>query len=176
MTETISQPPDMPYTEHLNQPIDIDEIRQAVLTGKRQKAPVSDGLGRDFHKVHWTTIKKNNLHTVLNHMYSNKTIMPQQKHGVTGRKRRPTTGRSHCSTMTLNSARILARRLRPLLGDDLWRSGQHNPRRCCDRAGRHRAIRDDAHPSVHAVIGFSRSIRQSFTSLPVHHSQILWPT
>ena len=35
MIETISQPPDMPYIEHLNQPIDIEEIRLAVSTGKR---------------------------------------------------------------------------------------------------------------------------------------------
>jgi spore coat protein CotH len=39
MMETIPQPSDMPYIEHLNQAIDMDEIRQAVMTGKRQKKP-----------------------------------------------------------------------------------------------------------------------------------------
>jgi hypothetical protein len=48
MVEMIVQPSDMPNIEHLNQPIDNEEIRQAVITGGRQKAPVSDGLGRDF--------------------------------------------------------------------------------------------------------------------------------
>ena len=63
----------MPYKEHLNQPIDIGQIRQAVITGKRQKALGSDGLGREFYKVHWTTIK-DDLHCVLNQMYWNKAI------------------------------------------------------------------------------------------------------
>ena len=71
----------MPYVENLNQPIDFDEIRQAVLAEKRQKAPGSDGLGLDFYKAHWRTIK-DDLHTALNQMYLNKAIVPQQKHGV----------------------------------------------------------------------------------------------
>ena len=37
MMEIIPQPSDMPYIENVNQPIDIDEIRQAVITRKRQK-------------------------------------------------------------------------------------------------------------------------------------------
>jgi hypothetical protein len=85
MMEMIPQPSDMPYIEHLNQTIDIDKIRQAVITGKRQKAPGSDGLGRDFYKVHWTTIK-DVLYCVLNQMYWNKDITPTK----TRRDRLPT--------------------------------------------------------------------------------------
>ena len=77
MTVTISQPPDMPYMEHLNQQIDIDEIHQAVLAGSRQKFPGSEGLELEFYKPHWTTIK-DRLHTILNQMYFNKAITPQQ--------------------------------------------------------------------------------------------------
>ena len=75
----------MPYIEHLNQPVDIDEIRQAVITGKRPKAPGSNGLGHDFYQVHWTTIK-DELHCVLNNIYWNKAIIPTK----TRRDRLPT--------------------------------------------------------------------------------------
>ena len=77
MTETIPQPPDMHYIEHLNQTIDIEEIRLSLSTGKREKAPGSDGLGRDFYKTHWRTIKED-LHNVLNQMYLNKAITPNK--------------------------------------------------------------------------------------------------
>ena len=39
MAVAIPQPPDITYMEHLNLPIDIEEIRQALLAGRRQKAP-----------------------------------------------------------------------------------------------------------------------------------------
>ena len=71
------QPPDMPYIEQLNQPIDIEEIRLAVSTRKREKVPGSDGLGRDFLKTHWKTIK-DHIHNVLNQMYLNKAITPNK--------------------------------------------------------------------------------------------------
>ena len=58
----------------------------------------------------------------------------------------------------------------------LWRSGQHNPRRCRNRTVRYSAIRDDAHTIMRAVTGFPRSLRQSCTSIPIHHSQCLRPT
>jgi hypothetical protein len=50
MMEMNFKPSDMTYIEHLNQPIDIDEIRQTLITGKRPKATGSYGLGREFTK------------------------------------------------------------------------------------------------------------------------------
>ena len=67
----------MPYIEHLNQPIVIEEIRLALSTRKPQKAPGSDGLGWDFYKTHWKTIK-DDLNNVLNQMYLNKAITPNK--------------------------------------------------------------------------------------------------
>jgi methionine-rich copper-binding protein CopC len=67
----------MSYIEHLNQPRDTDEIRKVVITGKRQKAPGSDGLGRDFYEVHWTIVS-DDLICVLNQMYWNKAITPNK--------------------------------------------------------------------------------------------------
>ena len=75
MVDAISQPPDTTYAEHLERPIDIDEIHQAMLAGRRHKAPESDGLGLEFYKAHWKTIK-DDLHAVLNQMYLNKAITP----------------------------------------------------------------------------------------------------
>jgi hypothetical protein len=114
----------MPYVEHLNQPIDIDEIRQAVLTGKWQKAPGNDGLGSDFYKAHWTTIS-DDLHTVLIQMYLNKAITPQQKHGAIvclPKHDRAQTPTNFQPIAVLNDdykllARILALRFRPLLAE-----------------------------------------------------------
>ena len=37
MMEMIPQPSDVPYKEHINQPIYFDEIQQVVITGKRRK-------------------------------------------------------------------------------------------------------------------------------------------
>jgi len=119
----------MPYIEHLNQPIDIEEIRLALSTGKRQKTPGSDGLDREFYKTHWKTMK-DDLRNVLNQMYLNKAITPQQKQGVIiclpkhDRAQKPTDYRP---ITLLNDdykllARILAHRLRPLLADILWKT------------------------------------------------------
>ena len=78
-------------------------------------------------------------------------------------------------------ARILARHLRTLLADYLWKTQfcgvpGNNPRRCRNRMGRYSAIRDDASPIMCAVTGFPRSLRQSCTSVLIHHSQSLRPT
>jgi len=188
MTKTIPQPPDMPYMEHLNRPIDIDEIHQAVLDGRRQKAPGSDGFGLEFYKAHWTTIKED-LHNVLNQMYFNKAITPQQRHGVIvclTKHDRAQTPADYRPITLLNDdykllARILALRLRPLLADYLWKT------QLCGVPGNSilnavATVRDAIEqseirhtPSVRAVAGFSRSFRQSCTSIPLHHSQSLWP-
>jgi succinate dehydrogenase/fumarate reductase flavoprotein subunit len=78
MVDANSQPPDTTYTEQLERPIDIDEIHQAVLAGRRHKAPGSDGLGLKFYKFHLKLIK-DDLHAVLNQMYLNKAITPPTK-------------------------------------------------------------------------------------------------
>jgi len=77
----ILHPPDLNYMEHLKRQIDVDEIRRALLAGSRRKTPGSEGLSLEFYKAHLTTIR-NDLHAVLNQVYLNKTITPQQKHGV----------------------------------------------------------------------------------------------
>jgi len=51
MTETVYQHPGMPYMEHLNQPIDIDEIRQAVLPGNGKMPREVIGWAVTFTKL-----------------------------------------------------------------------------------------------------------------------------
>jgi hypothetical protein len=129
LADAIPQPTDTTYTEHLERPIDVDEIRQAVMAGKRQKVPESDGFGLDFYKLHWTTIK-DDLCAVLNQMFLHKAITPQQKHGVVVCLPKHDTAQTpaDCRPITLLNdyykllARILARRLRPLLANYLWKT------------------------------------------------------
>ena len=61
--------------------IDMDEIRYALRKGKRNKAPGIDGIGLEFYVTNWTTIKED-LCTVLNRMFIEKTFTTQQKQGL----------------------------------------------------------------------------------------------
>lgn len=56
--------------------VDTDEIRNAVLAGRSNKAPGSDGIDLEFYKVNWKTIK-DYLIIVGNQMYLEKAITLQ---------------------------------------------------------------------------------------------------
>jgi hypothetical protein len=104
----------------------MEEIRHALRVGGRNKAPGSDGIGWEFYIANWTTLK-DDLCTVLNQLYTEKTIALQQKHGMVvclpknGGSQRP----ADFSPFTLLNvhykllAPIIAHMLRPLLGEQL---------------------------------------------------------
>jgi len=69
------------YADSLDRPITPEEILTALRTGGRNKAPGSDGIGLDFYSVHWGTIRTD-LNELLNQMFLQKNINPQQKHGA----------------------------------------------------------------------------------------------
>jgi hypothetical protein len=123
MIDAVPRPHNKTYAEPQERPIDTDEIRNAVLAGRSKKASGNDGIGLQFYNVNWTAIK-DYLNIVVNQMYLEKTI-PQQKHGVIlclAKHDRTQTPEDYRPITLLNIhykilARILARRLQPLLGE-----------------------------------------------------------
>ena len=103
-------------------PFTLEEIQQAVDAGGKNRAPGRDGLGLEFYRAA-RTIMGDDLRRILNTMFFDRAITPQQKlgtivclpkHGpmLTPADRRPITLlNTDCKLLT----RILARRLRPLI-------------------------------------------------------------
>jgi hypothetical protein len=114
------------YAEHLEQPITPDEVLSALRAGARHKAPSTGGISLEFYHVNWETIQAE-LTQLLNHMYPHKRISCHQKHGILvclQKSKDNHTPDSYRPISLLNTeykllARILARRLRPILDDHL---------------------------------------------------------
>jgi hypothetical protein len=102
--------------------ITIDELKRAVQKGKPNKAPGGDGIGQDFFKTMWDTIKYELLE-VVNKMYIDGHISDNQKHGMiicVPKKPRPMRPEDFRHLTLLNAdlkllSRILANRIRPWL-------------------------------------------------------------
>jgi hypothetical protein len=113
------------YAEQLERPITSDEIHNALRAGARHKAPGIDGLIIEFYTANWDTIRMD-LTELINHMFLKKRIPPRLKHGIIIRL--PKSQNSHTRDdfrhiSLLNDykllARVLARRLHPVLADQL---------------------------------------------------------
>jgi len=65
----------------LEAPISLSEIRNAIAKGKSHKAPGNDGIGLEFYKAEWKTIKTDLLQ-ILNSMYIDGTILMNQLKGI----------------------------------------------------------------------------------------------
>ena len=61
----------------LEAPISLSEIRNAIAKGNSHKAPGNDGIGLEFYKAEWETIKTDLLQ-ILNSMYIEGTILKNQ--------------------------------------------------------------------------------------------------
>jgi hypothetical protein len=126
MLEVIHPPSQLTYADHLHRQISMDEIQSALRTGGKNKAPGSDGICIEFYTAHRDTTKLD-LHEVINQMFMQCTVTPQQKHGIivclpkhTGAQ----TPEEYRPITLLNTdykilARIMANRLRPVLEDHL---------------------------------------------------------
>jgi hypothetical protein len=66
---------------HLEQPITSEELYTAIQSGGRNKAPGSDGIGREFYITHWDTIREDLLE-IMNQMFLHKSLTTHQKHGI----------------------------------------------------------------------------------------------
>jgi len=67
----------------LEAPISLSEIRNAIAKGKSHKAPGNGGIGLEFYKSEWETIKTDLLQ-ILNtsSMYIDGTILENQLKGI----------------------------------------------------------------------------------------------
>jgi hypothetical protein len=60
--------------------ISMDELKEAIRSGKNLKAPGSDGISQEFYKAQWNTIKHEMLE-ILRQMHNDGEITPQQNMG-----------------------------------------------------------------------------------------------
>ena len=114
------------YAEELEKPLTTDEVLSALRAGARHKAPGIDGICLEFYQENWETIKSE-LTQLINYMLLHKRISSHQKHGILVCL--PKTKETHTpddfrpiSLLTTEYnllARILARRLRPILAEQL---------------------------------------------------------
>ena len=115
----------------LKLPITTEELRLAVMGGKRNKAPGLDGIPNDFLQSAWQYIHSDLLE-VVNNMYLDGVILPSQTRGVVGyvpKTPAPVTSSEYRALTLLNSdvkllARVMVNRIKPLL-HDILHPGQH---------------------------------------------------
>jgi hypothetical protein len=117
------------WRELLEQPINSKEVYIAVRKGGKKKAPGSDGLGLEFYKANWVTIK-DDMSELMNQMFIERKVSPQQKHGVIvclPKICEPTTLADFQPITLLNTdykmmAPIIVNRLRPIMAELLQQS------------------------------------------------------
>ena len=110
------------WRDLLEQPISLEEVHIAVRKGGKNKAPGSDGIGLEFYKVNWATIK-DDTRAMMNQMFMERKVSTQQKHGVIvclPKSSDPTTPADFQPITLLNMdykilARIIAYRLCPMM-------------------------------------------------------------
>jgi len=110
------------YAAYLEQLITAEELYTALKCGGSNKAPGSDGIGREYYIRLWDTIRKDMLE-IMNHMYIHKSITRRQQHGITvslPKNNGDITLAGYRPITTMNTdykllARILVRRLTPVL-------------------------------------------------------------
>ena len=123
--------------EMLDKPLDIAELRQAMLKGGGNKAPGRDGIGRAFFTETWDDLKEDWVE-IFTDMWEHKRLTAQQKQGVIvciPKTKNPKEPKDYRNITLLNTdyktlARILAGRLQMVLGELL------NPNQYCGAPGK----------------------------------------
>jgi len=115
----------------LEEPVALEEIYEAIKTGKPHKAPGYDGICLEFLKKTWETTKEDLLQ-IVNEMYAEEIISDYQKFGIIVciPKQPHATQVEHYRPLTILNTdfklvtRIIANRLRPWM-QDLLQSSQY---------------------------------------------------
>ena len=115
----------------LLQSINVEELHNAVINSPTNKSPGIDGVSTDFYRYTWDFIQQDLLE-VLNTMYTQGRVAPQQTAGIIvhiPKTTTPTTTSDYRSLTLINTdikllARILAKRIKLQLQDQLH-EGQH---------------------------------------------------
>jgi hypothetical protein len=118
--------------EMIQMPIMEEELRLAVMSGKKKKAPGYDGINNEFFQLAWEIIQED-LTNIVNNMLIDGTKEPSQTNGVTvyvPKKERPQLPEDYRPLTLLNTdtkllARILVKQMRPWLNEIL------NPSQYC---------------------------------------------
>ena len=114
------------YAAQLECPFTSDEIHNALRAGARYNAPGIDGLSLEFYTANWDTIRMD-LTELINHMFLQKRIPSILKHGIIislQKSHNSYTPDDFRHISLLNNdykllARVVARRLHPVLADQL---------------------------------------------------------
>ena len=117
------------YAEQLEQQITNEEVLAALRARSRRKSPGIDGLSLEFYTANWETVRSELL-LLLNHMFLDKHISRREKHRILvciPKSTSPCTLENYRPNSLLTTeykllARILARRLRHILVDQLQNS------------------------------------------------------
>jgi hypothetical protein len=126
LTNLVSPVNSSTYSELLECPITSDEVLTALHAGAKHKSPGIDGFCLEFYTAKWETIQTD-LVQLLNSMCLHKNIPNRQKHGILiclPKDNGDQTAEGYRPISLLNTeykllARIMARRLRPILAEHL---------------------------------------------------------
>ena len=110
----------------LDNPITLEEVREAVKKGKRHKSPGPDGICHEFFIKKWDIVKED-LTYIINNMYMEGSVSDSQKHGhivYLPKQATPISPENYRPLTILNTdykllTRIIANRLRPWMDNIL---------------------------------------------------------
>jgi hypothetical protein len=126
LLENIASTQRAAYNDTMRTPFEQQEIQHTISAGGRRKAPGIDGLMREFYVCNWNLIRAD-MTVILNQMFWEGKITQNQKHGVIiclPKVPGGSTPQAYRPITLLNTdykilARMIARRLRPVLEDHL---------------------------------------------------------
>jgi len=110
----------------LDNPITLEEVREAVQKGKRHKSPDPDGIYHEFFIKKWDIVK-DDLTDMIKNMYMEGSVPDSQKHGYIvclPKQATPMSPENYRPLTILNTdykllTRIIANRLRPWMDNIL---------------------------------------------------------
>jgi len=122
MMECVTQTEPSVMCTALEAPITMEELRHAISKGKSHKAPGPDGIGLEFYKTAWETIKVELLQ-IMNLIYLEGIILRKQLQGLIvciPKHAQPKTIDDYRPLTLMNIdykilTRIIAERLRPFM-------------------------------------------------------------